>query len=47
MKINIKTRMDISVHEVKKIGFKDIKTINFMEVNRQNIVGDNIKVKRI
>ena len=39
--------MHISVSEVKTIGFKDIKTINFMEINRKSIVGDNIKVKRI
>ena len=47
MKINIKTRVHISVSDVRTSAFKDIKTINFMEINRKNTVGDNIKVKRI
>lgn len=45
MKINIKTRTNISVREIKTIDFKDIKTIHFMEVNKRNIVGDSVVVR--
>lgn len=45
MKINIKTRTNISVREIKTIDFKDIKTIHFMEVNKRNMVGDSVVVR--
>ena len=45
MKINIKTRINISVREIKTIDFKDIKTIHFMEINKRNMVGDNVAVR--
>ena len=47
MKINIKESKNIRVSIVRTIGFKTIQTINFMDVNRNSLMGDNIKVKRI
>ena len=47
MKINIKTRMGINVRERKTIGFKDIRTIKLLEINKNALVGDSIVVKRV
>ena len=47
MKINIKTRRTIDVHEVKTIPFRAIKTIAWKEVRGINLLGEDIKVKRI
>ena len=45
MKINIKTRTNICVREIKTIDFKDIKTIHFMEINRRKMAGDSVAVR--
>ena len=47
MKINVKTRKTISVREIKAISFREIRTFGWKDVKGLNLMGENIKVKRI
>ena len=39
--------MKIIIKEIKTINVREVKTINFKEIRKINLVGGDIKVKRI